>query len=220
MRRFAALDLFEQRPARLLKCRSTDHYVRIWIRRLRIIDPLHFRPNGRVFWLGGGDVYRRSNFNERKEFWCGLTMKSNTAMCPRDWMNEALVKSIGRRKLTPVPHRIANVASRSTAGGGDDAITLNAESVGAGALLFLFGINRKTASRRRLFWNADRTSHCHETAIAFHYINILFGKGYPYPHRRGIVRLVSGYVIRPAGDQSPPCTTRQKQKYSGTSGQC
>ena len=220
MRRFAARDLFEQWTTRFLKCRRCNHYVWIGIGRARIVDALHFRSDCRVFRLRSGNVYRRSNFNQRKKFWRGFAMQSNAAMRSWNRMDKALVKSIGGGKLTPIAHRIANVVSRSATRRWDDTIALHAKSVRAGTLLLLLGIDGEATAGRWLSRNAYGTGHRHKATITFHDVNVLFFERNFHPHRRGIVRLVSGYVICPAREDSPSCTTREKQNYSGTSRQC
>ena len=54
-----------------------------------------------------------------------------------------------------------------------DAASLHTEAVLAGALVFLFGVNREIAARRRLIWQTNRAGHRHQATIAFHHVNVL-----------------------------------------------
>src|SRR6266480_3858078 len=116
--------LLEKRPARFLESRRRDHQARTWIGRFRIIDALHFRSKCRIFRLRTGDVHRRANFYKREKFWGGFAMQTNTAMRARGRVDKALVKPIRWCEFAPVSHRITDIASRSTPGRGDNAITL------------------------------------------------------------------------------------------------
>jgi len=136
--------------------------------------------------------------NERVKFRGCFTLQANTTVRPRGRMHEALMKSIGRCELAPESHRVTNITSWNigTGFGRHDAIALNAETVGAGALIFLFPVNGEISSRGRLGGNANTARHCHQATITFHDINVLFRKRDFYDDLGGIIWFVSGYMIR------------------------
>src|ERR1035441_6041349 len=76
-------------------------------------------------------------------------------------MNETLMKSISRRELAPVAHRITDVASRAAAGGRNHPIALNTESVRARALVLDLAVNFEAAVRSWFIRLADSSGHCH-----------------------------------------------------------
>ena len=97
--------------------------------------------------------------HEREKLRRRFAVQTDAAMRPRIGMNEALMKSVGGREFTPVAHRITDIAAGNVCAciGRNDAIALHTEAVGTGAFVFLLGINREVASRRRLARNADRS---------------------------------------------------------------
>src|SRR5438132_298663 len=80
---------------------------------------------------------------------CGLAFQTNAAVGPRNRMDKALMKSVSRRELTPVTHRITDVMSAAIAAARRDAVALDTEAVGTGALVLLLRINCETAVRCR-----------------------------------------------------------------------
>src|SRR5207247_3636619 len=151
----AELGLLEKGPARFFKRRRSNHQRCRRIRRLGVIHALNCRSERRIFRLRIGDVHRGPNFHQRVKLWRGFAMQPNTSMRTRVRMHKALVKPICWREFTPISHRITDIASRSTPGGGDNAIALHAKSIGAGTLLFLLCVNREISPRRWLVWDAN-----------------------------------------------------------------
>ena len=91
-----------------------------------------------IFWLRGRDVHWRADLDQCKKLWRSLAVQADATVRSRVWMNVTLVKSVGWSKLTPVTHRITNVAPRSATGGRNHAIALHTESVRSGTFAFLF----------------------------------------------------------------------------------
>src|SRR5207249_6918766 len=78
-------------------------------------------------------------------------MQSDAPVGARRGMNKALMKTVPRRKLAPVTHRITNVMTSGVACCGRyDGISLHAKAVLAGAFLFCLG-GRGKMSRGRGF---------------------------------------------------------------------
>src|SRR5207237_9326315 len=80
-----------------------------------------------------------------------FTLQANATVRPPRQMDEALMKSIGRCELAPESHRVTNIASGNIrAGFGRHySIALDAKTIGAGTLVFLFPVNGKIPSRGR-----------------------------------------------------------------------
>src|SRR5438093_13708588 len=97
-------------------------------------------------------------------------------MCARNRMHEALVETICRSELAPVPHWIADVTATSAAGRRNNAIALHAESIGSRTLMLLLGIDCEVAFRCWLRRHTNRNGRLHEAAVSFHYINIFLRK--------------------------------------------
>ena len=138
--------------------------------------------------------------NERVKFRGCFTLQANTTVRPRGRMHEALMKSIGWCELAPESHRITNITSGNigTGFGRHYAIPLNAETIGPGALIFLFPVNGEISSRGRFGGKANTARHCHQATITFHDINVLFRKRDFYCNLRRVIWFVSRHVIRAA----------------------
>jgi hypothetical protein len=93
-------------------------------------------------------------------------------------MDEPLMKSIGGCELAPESHRVTNIASGNIGAGFGRhySIALDAETIGAGALVFLFPVNGEITSRSRFGGNANTACHGHQATITFHNVNVLFRK--------------------------------------------
>ena len=123
-------------------------------------------------------------------------MQSDAPVGARRGMNKALMKTVPRRKLAPVTHRITNVMTSGVACCGRyDGISLHAKAVLAGAFLFLFGVNGEIAARRRLVRQTNRGGHRHQAAVAFHHIDVLFRERNFDAHSRRIMRAVGSHVV-------------------------
>src|SRR2546430_12273616 len=140
--------------------------------------------------------------NEPVKFRGCFTLQANTTVRPRGWMHEALMKSIGRSELAPESHRVTNITSWNvgTGFGRHHAIALNAETVGAGALIFLFPVNGEISSRGRFGGNANTARHCHQATITFHDVNVLCRNRHFHHHLRWIIWFVSRHMIGTAAD--------------------
>src|ERR1051325_1747568 len=106
------------------------------IRHARIIYALQGAADRRVFRVLCCDIYGRADSHQRKKLRRGLAMHSNATVCARCGMDKALMKSVTRRELAPVTHRIADVMTAGMAGFGcHDGVSLHAEAVRAGAFM-------------------------------------------------------------------------------------
>src|SRR5262249_483547 len=131
-----------------------------------------------------------------EEFRRCLAFQPNAAVRPRCRMNKALMKTVSRGKFAPVTHRVANVMAACVACGGRyNAIALHAKPVLAGALVFLFRVNRETAAGGGFVREASRERCRHQRTVALHYVNIFPRERNFYAHRRRIMWLVRGHVI-------------------------
>src|SRR5205814_2371874 len=104
-------------------------------------------------------------------------------------MNKALMKSVGRRELAPVTHRVTDIAPSSATRRRNNPVAFNTKPVGPGTFVFLLRINCEVASWCWLGRNADGTGNRHQGPVALHDVDILFGKRNLYPHGRWIIRL-------------------------------
>src|SRR5438270_12205501 len=108
--------------------------------------------------------------NERVKFRGRFTYQTNTTVRARDRMDEALMKSISRCELAPESHRVTNIVPGNIGTGFSRhySIALHAETIGAGALIFLFPINGEISSRSRFGGNTNTARYCHQATITFH----------------------------------------------------
>src|SRR5262245_38132404 len=175
LRQCAATCLFQQRTTRFFKRCIRDHNRRGRIRRSGIIDPLHFRPKGRVLGLRCSDSHWSPDAYQRVKFCCRFTMQPNAAMRMGSWMDKALVKTVGGSKLAPITHWISDVTARPTTGGGYYSVALHAEAITSRALVLLLGINREAPSRCGLRRHTNINGGRHQAAVALHHIDNLLG---------------------------------------------
>jgi len=116
-------------------------------------------------------------------------METNAAMGMRHGPDKSFMKSVGRRELTPVRHRITSVRlARPPA-------------------LFLFAVNREVAVWG---WGA-RLAHVslssHQHPVSFHYKQVLRRGGEFHFHHGRIVWFVSRHMIRACRGHPSCCTT-------------
>src|SRR5207248_5621755 len=201
---YSQVRLFQKGTAGFLKCCGSNAYMRIRIGCARIIDSLHFRPNCLVFRLGSRDANRSADMNEGVKFRGCLTMQANATMRPRHRMHEALMKAVCWRELAPESHWVTNIVSGNirTSFRRHHSIALHPESVGTGALVFLFAVNGKISPRRRFGGNANTACHGHQATVTFHDVNVLFRKRHFHYYLRWIIWFVSRYMIRAAARYS------------------
>src|SRR4029077_3261747 len=166
--------LLKERSARFFERSVADHYSRIGIRRSRIIHTLYFRSNCIIFGLRSSYVYRRADLHQREKFWSCFAVQSNATVCARIRVDKALVKTVRRRKLAPIPHRVSDIPTSSTASRRNYAIALHAKTVRPRTLVFLFGVNFEVALRRRFRGSPNRTGNRHQATVALHDVNVFF----------------------------------------------
>src|SRR5439155_25582579 len=107
------------------------------------------RTDRLVLGLRAGNIDGRADAHQCVKLRCGLAFQTNAAVGSWHRMHKALMKSVSRREVTPVAHRIADVTSAAIATARRDVIARDAKAVGAGALVLLLRINCETAARCR-----------------------------------------------------------------------
>src|SRR4029077_2372031 len=113
----------------------------------------------------------------------------------------ALMKSVSRRELTPVTHRIPDImAGGASTGCGGHTISVHAETIGTGALVLLLRVNCEITARCRLISQPDRTRRRHQTTVALHDVNVLRRQRHLDLYVRRVVRPISGHVVRSAAN--------------------
>src|SRR6516165_9056738 len=129
-------------------------------------------------------------------------------------MHKALMKTVRRSELTPITHRITDVAPRPAAGRGNYLTPLHAKSVRSRTLVLLFRIDMKIALRCWLRGHANRNGGRHQTAIALHYIDVYLGERNQNTHFGWVVRLIRSDVVRSAAGAHVPsgCATSEQQE--------
>src|SRR5262245_26152136 len=121
--------IHEQWTRRIIKPAWGHQFRTRRVRIAALIEPDNHLAIFRIFRKRACDFHRCPDPNQREESSSRLAVETNAAMSVRHGPDKSFVKSIGRRELAPVSHRITSIRFALP------------------SALFLFAVNREVAMR-------------------------------------------------------------------------